>query len=60
MQCRDTGDTKMLMALTEQTGRSKTALGKTEEKKLIFWLGTGEEYNGRRYTGRNGNKECRI
>lgn len=50
----------MVVALTGEAGGSKMALGRTKRKKLIFWLGTGERYNGRRYTGRNGNKECRI
>lgn len=50
----------MLMVLTEVAGGSKIALGRTEGKKLMFWLRAGKGYSGRRHTGGNGNKECRI
>lgn len=60
LQCKYTGDIKTLMVFTGEAGGSKMALGRAQRKKLVFWLGTAERYNGRKYTGRNGNKECRI
>jgi len=61
LQCKGAGDTEMLMVVTERARGTEMALGRTAEgQNLIFWLGTREGYNDRRYKGANGNRECRY